>query len=467
MCDTSMMPLRVAIPNRVMKPTIDATDRTPPARYTPRTPPISASGRLIMISRPSRDEPNAAERMKKIATTTPSESQRSCLRRLGLALELTAVLDVIALRQLDVLGDALLNVVDDAAQVPSGDVALDDDSALDVLPHDEVRAAILLNGCDSGQRNLAPVRRLDLRAWQSRRAPSSRPGRNERPAERRSAPEESDRRHGRRAPSAGLPRLSPTRALDVRPPPDRRAPSASECRSAPLWRGRRRPPPATSPTCTWLASWRSVGRSSPKILTAMFARVPESMWSMRCEIGWPIVTFVPGQQRDLLPDLLEQLLRAAGPSSRDARRSPPIRRPARARRARRGRFAAPWTDFRHAEQQPLERIAERVRVGEARARNRHGADGQGAFVELGQKRSARCNDARQRDDQQQRRQRPDDCPPVRERMAEPALVRRLQASRQPRLAARRDQSSIRGSSQEHSTGVTVSATTSDAISATT
>ena len=74
-----MMPLRVAIPNRVMKPTIDATDRTPPARYTPMTPPISASGRLIMINRPSRDEPNAAERMKKIATTTPSESQRSCL----------------------------------------------------------------------------------------------------------------------------------------------------------------------------------------------------------------------------------------------------------------------------------------------------------------------------------------------------------------------------------------------------
>ena len=74
-----MMPLRVAIPNSVMKPTIEATDKTPPARSTPITPPISASGRLIMINRPSRDEPNAAERMKKIATITPSESQRSCL----------------------------------------------------------------------------------------------------------------------------------------------------------------------------------------------------------------------------------------------------------------------------------------------------------------------------------------------------------------------------------------------------
>jgi hypothetical protein len=32
----------------------------------------------------------------------------------------------------------------------------------------------------------------------------------------------------------------------------------------------------------------------PKILTAMLARVPESMWSMRCEIGWPMTTLVPG-----------------------------------------------------------------------------------------------------------------------------------------------------------------------------
>ena len=30
-----------------------------------------------MINSPSRDDPNAAERMKKIATMTPSESQSS------------------------------------------------------------------------------------------------------------------------------------------------------------------------------------------------------------------------------------------------------------------------------------------------------------------------------------------------------------------------------------------------------
>jgi len=46
MCDTSMIPLRVAMPNSVMKPIIDATLSTPPERYTPATPPISASGRF-------------------------------------------------------------------------------------------------------------------------------------------------------------------------------------------------------------------------------------------------------------------------------------------------------------------------------------------------------------------------------------------------------------------------------------
>ena len=30
MCETSMMPLRVAMPNSVMKPTMEATDSTPP-----------------------------------------------------------------------------------------------------------------------------------------------------------------------------------------------------------------------------------------------------------------------------------------------------------------------------------------------------------------------------------------------------------------------------------------------------
>src|SRR5207244_602490 len=53
MCDTSMIPFLVAMPNRVMNPIIDATLRTPPARNTPATPPRRARGRLSTMSIPS------------------------------------------------------------------------------------------------------------------------------------------------------------------------------------------------------------------------------------------------------------------------------------------------------------------------------------------------------------------------------------------------------------------------------
>ena len=91
---------------------------------------------------------------------------------------------------------------------------------------------------------------------------------------------------------------------------------------------------------------------------------------MRCEIGWPIVTFVPGQQRHLLPQLLEH-----GLARPVLHREPHVdlgrldalhvlvelgaAGPARRRR-----------HLGHAEQQPLERIAQRIGVREARAWNR-------------------------------------------------------------------------------------------------
>ena len=43
MCETIMIPLRVAMPNRAMSPMIDAIDRTPPEMNTPTAPPISPS----------------------------------------------------------------------------------------------------------------------------------------------------------------------------------------------------------------------------------------------------------------------------------------------------------------------------------------------------------------------------------------------------------------------------------------
>ena len=69
---------------------------------------------------------------------------------------------MVPLRQRDILADPRLNGVDDAPQITSADVALNDHPALDVFAHHEVRAAILLNGRDGGQRNLPPIRRLDL-----------------------------------------------------------------------------------------------------------------------------------------------------------------------------------------------------------------------------------------------------------------------------------------------------------------
>ena len=38
------------------------------------------------------------------------------------------------------------------------------------------------------------------------------------------------------------------------------------------------------------ARLRKVSRSSPKIFSAISARMPESMWSIRCAIGWPTLT---------------------------------------------------------------------------------------------------------------------------------------------------------------------------------
>ena len=39
---------------------------------------------------------------------------------------------------------------------------------------------------------------------------------------------------------------------------------------------------------------RSTARSAPKILMAICALTPDTRWSMRCEIGWPILITMPG-----------------------------------------------------------------------------------------------------------------------------------------------------------------------------
>ena len=210
----------------------------------------------------------------------------------------------------------------------------------------------------------------------------------------RSAPPAPGRRRGRHAPSAASRRRRRSRVPGAPPLRDRPAPSASECRSALPSRDRRRPRTCAISACTWLASCRSVWRSSPKIFTAMFARVPDSMWSMRCEIGWPIVTFVPGSSDTFWRNLLEHglsrtlLHRQAHVDLRglDALHVlVELRAPGAPGRRR---------HLRHAQQQPLERVAERVRVRQARAGDRDRAHRQRAFVELRQERAARRRESR-------------------------------------------------------------------------
>ena len=99
--------------------------------------------------------------------------------------------------------------------------------------------------------------------------------------------------------------------------------------------------------------------------------------------------------------------------------------------------------LRHAEQQPFERVAQRIRVGEARPGDGDGADGQRAFVELRQERpaehramptSAAMNSAAAV------------ASTVRQYVSawrQPALVDRLQPPRQPRLRSRGDQARVR------------------------
>ena len=139
MCDTSMMPLRVAMPNSVMNPIIVATLRTPPARNTPATPPISASGRFTMTSNASRARPNASTSSMNSPAIDADAQDQQPLRRALLAFELPAVLDAVARRHRHRLGHRRLNVLDDAAEIAAGDVARDDDAALNVLAQDHVR----------------------------------------------------------------------------------------------------------------------------------------------------------------------------------------------------------------------------------------------------------------------------------------------------------------------------------------
>ena len=99
------MPLRVAIPKSEMNPIKAAIESTPSPRKTP-------------------------------------ESQNET-GRLGFGLELTSVLDAVALGERDTRCDPFADVADDTAEVATRDVRRHHDTPLHVLPADEVGSAVL------------------------------------------------------------------------------------------------------------------------------------------------------------------------------------------------------------------------------------------------------------------------------------------------------------------------------------
>jgi len=72
-----MMPLRVAIPNSVMKPTSEPIESTRSVANTATTPPISASGRFAMTTSARDAEGNASCSTRKIAAITRMPSSMS------------------------------------------------------------------------------------------------------------------------------------------------------------------------------------------------------------------------------------------------------------------------------------------------------------------------------------------------------------------------------------------------------
>ena len=156
-------------------------------------------------------------------------------------------------------------------------------------------------------------------------------------------------------------------------------------------------------TCS--PSLRSVARSSPKIFTAMFARVPESMWSMRWEIGWPMVTFVPGtaeslRRRSARNSSLLAILHLQADFHLGGVHVLRVLVELRAAGAARG-----GDDFGLAEEDLLDHPAEAVGRFERRAGQRDEVDGERPFVEVGQERAARERERDAGDRRAQRRRR--------------------------------------------------------------
>ena len=171
--------------------------------------------------------------------------------------------------------------------------------------------------------------------------------------------------------------------------------SAAGCRPAARRRGRRCPGSSPWPAGSPRRSTRSWERSSPKSLTAMFARVPESMWSIRCEIGPPIWMTMPGDRREVRAERR----RGTRPSSArfsskrtsiSAELTSCACSSSSARPVRRAVETPPGDD----EEDRLDAAPEPVRLFERGAREGDGAQRERALVELRQEGPAEERDER-------------------------------------------------------------------------
>ena len=274
-----MMPLRVAMPNSVMKPIIDATLSTPPARNTPATPPISASGRLTMTSSASRGRPNAStSSMNRPAIDADARARaaaatRSARSRTGRRTR----------------RDSPAGIGTDcatAARMSSTTLPRSRPATLHEITIRRCTFSRRIMFGPSSRRTsassrigtVAAGRRVDrqigdaLEVGAARRIELARPGRTRVPRSKIAA----DGRAG----EARLDRLGDVVGAQA-VARDRRAVRARSGRtarpSAARATGRRRPGRRSSPRARARRAGAACARSSPNTLTAMFARVPDSM----------------------------------------------------------------------------------------------------------------------------------------------------------------------------------------------
>ena len=192
---------------------------------------------------------------------------------------------------------------------------------------------------------------------------------------------------------------------------------------------------------TSLASSRSLSRSSPNTLTAMLARVPESMWSIRWPMGWPNCALTPGIAADITANGLQQL-RPGSFRLAHADGAVHVQRQVDLAALRVHAVGVGLTpsgtpadgrDLRVLHERLLDDVGELVALLQRDAGDAHQADHQGTFAELRQEAASHRAHANEGSDEQDRCGR-DDPPGMPHGEVQRAGVKPLDGSHEPGLA---------------------------------